>query len=264
MKAYPVEAPGKVGAGTTFCKVKKADKPNAGPGCDGSTIDEKGNVYLCTALGLQVFDSKGAALGVIEIPEQPANCTFGGADGKTLYVTARTSLYSVPMLVKGHWYARATSGANADGVIRIRAGSKDSFTDAQGNVWLGEEGFQGGDIITRAGKPEIANTDDDDLYRTEHYSMDSFSRKLANGNYTVKLHFAETYEDITKPGERVFSYSVNGKEFKDFDICAKAGGTLRPYIETVDVKVTDGELSIMFTPKVQNPAINGIEIIPAK
>jgi gluconolactonase len=46
-------------------------------------------------------------LGVIEVPEQPSNCTFGGADGKTLYVTARTSLYSFPMHVKGHWFAQS-------------------------------------------------------------------------------------------------------------------------------------------------------------
>jgi len=106
MQAYPVEAPGQLGEMRVFCKVKNPPGRDNG-GCDGATIDEHGNLYLTTALGLQVFSPSGEALGLIEVPEQPSNCTFGGPDGKTLYVTARTSLYSFKMLVKGHWYAQA-------------------------------------------------------------------------------------------------------------------------------------------------------------
>ena len=105
MQAYPVEAPGQLGDMRVFCKVKNPPGRDNG-GCDGATIDEHGNLYLTTALGLQVFSPSGEALGMIEVPEQPSNCTFGGPDGKTLYVTARTSLYSFKMLVKGHWYAQ--------------------------------------------------------------------------------------------------------------------------------------------------------------
>jgi gluconolactonase len=105
MQAYPVEAPGQLGEMRVFCKVKNPPGRDRG-GCDGATIDEHGNLYLTTALGVQVFRPSGEALGVIEVPEQPSNCTFGGPDGKTLYVTARTSLYSFKMLAKGHWYAQ--------------------------------------------------------------------------------------------------------------------------------------------------------------
>jgi gluconolactonase len=257
MRAYPVEAPGKIGEGSVYCKVKNADGGDRG-GCDGATIDEHGNLYLTTGLGVQIFSPAGEALGVIEFPEQPSNCTFGGADGKTLFVTARSSLYSVPMKVKGHWYAQAASG-----VIRIRAGARTPYTDSQGNVWLAEEGFVGGETITRAGNPDVLDTEDDDLFLSEHYSMSSFSREIPNGKYTVKLHFAETYEEIDGPGQRVFSFAVNGQEFNDFDISEKAGGVMKPYVESVDVEVTDGKLTITFTPSIQNPAINGIEIIPA-
>ena len=44
----------------------------------------------------------GSLLGIIEFPEQPANCTFAGPGNKTLYATARTSLYAVPMEATGH------------------------------------------------------------------------------------------------------------------------------------------------------------------
>jgi translation initiation factor 2 alpha subunit (eIF-2alpha) len=93
--------------------------------------------------------------------------------------------------------------------------------------------------------------------------MSSFSYKLPNGKYIVKLHFAETYEDITGPGQRVFSFNVAGHEFKDFDVWAKAGGAKRAYVETVNVNITDGKLDITFTTNIQSPEINGIEIIPA-
>jgi gluconolactonase len=261
MQAYSVEAPGKIGAAAAFCKLKTADGGNRG-GCDGATIDERGNLYFTTGLGVQVFDAEGKALGIIEFPEQPSNCTFGGADGKTLYVTARTSVYSVPMLVKGHRYATG-GGDDPPGTVRIRAGLEEPYTDAQGRVWQGEEGFSGGLTITRPGQMEIEGTEDDELYRSEHYSMDSFTRELPNGKYQVRLHFAETFDGVTGPGGRVFSFAVNGEEFKDFDVWEKAGGPQRPYVETVDVDVTDGKLTITFTPKVQNPEINGIEIIPA-
>jgi len=103
MLAYPVEGPGKLGPQRTFCSLKQAAGKTAGGG-DGLTIDNKGNLYITSALGIQVFSPEGKALGIIEFPEQPANCTFGGKDNKTLYVTARTSLYAVPMLATGHQF----------------------------------------------------------------------------------------------------------------------------------------------------------------
>lgn len=147
--------------------------------------------------------------------------------------------------------------------VRIKAGLSTPFTDSDGNVWLPDQGFADGDITDRPDDMQIANTKDPALYRTERYSMSSFSYPVPNGKYTVKLHFAETYEGISGAGGRVFSFNVEGKEFKDFDVWAKAGGQQRAYIETVNVEVTDGKLDISFTPNVENPEINGIEILPA-
>ena len=157
--------------------------------------------------------------------------------------------------------------ANADfssvkGPIRIDAGASAPVTDSSGNVWLADQGFAGGDSTQRASDLEIVNTPDPAIYRTEHYGMSSFSCKLPDGKYTVKLHFAETFDGVTAAGQRVFSFSVNGQEFKDFDVFAKAGGANKAYVETVNVDVTDGKLDITFASNVQNPEINGIEIIP--
>jgi len=146
-------------------------------------------------------------------------------------------------------------------VVRIKAGSATPFTDSQGNLWLTDQGFNGGDIIERSDLV-VTNTAERGIYRSEHYSMDSFLWPLPNGNYLVKLHFCETFEGITGPGQRVFSFNVQGRDFKDFDVFAKAGGSLTAYVETVPVEIKDGKLLIKFTSNIENPQINGIEIIP--
>ena len=128
---------------------------------------------------------------------------------------------------------------------------------------MADQGFTGGETIDR-GEIAIANTANPAIYRSEHYSMTGFSRQVPNGKYVVKLHFAETFEEISGPKQRVFSFNVEGKEFKNFDVFEKAGGAQKAYIETVEVEITDGKLDITFTSSIENPEINGIEIIPAK
>jgi endoglucanase len=147
--------------------------------------------------------------------------------------------------------------------VRIKAGVTAPWTDSRGNVWLPDQGFVDGETFGRGPIP-IAGTSDPDLYRTERFSMTAFSYPVPDGKYTVKLHFAETFEEIYGPGERIFSVNVEGQhEIKDLDLWAKTGGSNRAYVETAEVKVTDGKLDITFTPKIQNPEINGIEIIPS-
>ncbi|MGD0252297.1 MAG: malectin [Verrucomicrobiota bacterium] len=192
-----------------------------------------------------------------------ALCLFAGC--KTEQFSTEQSSTKVASTPPAATAAPATASVPAPVTmpVRIKAGLTTSFTDSDGNVWLADQGFADGDTTDRATDLQIANTKDPGLYRTEHYSMTSFSYPVPNGKYIVKLHFAETFDGITGPGERVFSFNVEGQEFKDFDVWAKAGGPNRAYIETVNVEVTDGKLNITFTPKVENPEINGIEIVPA-
>ena len=147
--------------------------------------------------------------------------------------------------------------------VRIKAGLSSPLTDSAGHVWLADQGFDGGDVIERSDL-EIANTKMPEIYRSERYAMESFKHPLPNGKYQVKLHFAETFEGITGPGERVFSFTVEGQEFKDFDVWKKAGGGQRAYVETVNVDIADGKLDIKFISNLENPEINGIEIIPVQ
>ena len=68
---------------------------------DGIRCDERGNVWSSAGDGVQVFGSDGKLIGRIPVPESPANLCFGGEDRKTLFITARTSLYAIKTNVKG-------------------------------------------------------------------------------------------------------------------------------------------------------------------
>lgn len=69
-------------------------------GSDGMTMDEESNLYL-TGDSVDVYNYKGTKIRTIEVPERPSNVTFGDSDRKTLFITARTGLYSLQMRVSG-------------------------------------------------------------------------------------------------------------------------------------------------------------------
>jgi len=79
-----------------------ADMDHPQPGSpDGMKIDEEGHLYVAGATGIWVFEPNGELLGVVATPERPANCAWGDADRKSLYITARTSLYRIRVKVAG-------------------------------------------------------------------------------------------------------------------------------------------------------------------
>ena len=64
-------------------------------------IDERGHLFGTGPKGIWVFDPEGRHLGTILIPERPANCAWGDNDFRSLYVTARTSVYKVRVNIPG-------------------------------------------------------------------------------------------------------------------------------------------------------------------
>jgi enterochelin esterase-like enzyme len=201
---------------------------------------------------------------ILNIPDREIRISYTGkvsAEGNEIKFTREVGDFAKSEIVARREQTAPSETASTGRSIRIKAGKSEPVKDSEGNVWLADQGFEGGQTIERP-DIQIANTKSPDLYRAEHYSMDSFSWPVPNGKYLVKLHFAETFEGITGPGERVFSFNVQGREFKDFDVWVKAGGPLKAYIESVPVEVTDGKIKVTFTPKVENPQICAIEIVP--
>lgn len=103
MMVYPVTSPGQIGQGRTITLQSSSNG-------DGMTVDSLGNIYVTRPgiSAIEVISPDGRSLGLIQFPEAPSNCTFGGADLKTLYVTARTSIYTAKMAVTGHRFATNT------------------------------------------------------------------------------------------------------------------------------------------------------------
>jgi hypothetical protein len=69
-------------------------------GGESVTVDDKGNVYIAAGQ-VFVYNPSGDLIDTIEIPERPSQLLFGGSDGKTLFVLARSSLYAVQTIYKG-------------------------------------------------------------------------------------------------------------------------------------------------------------------
>lgn len=237
---------------------QRMSQSKEGPGCTPTVDGDRlyvlgvGGTLAC----LQVQDGKvlwqrsltedfGGAIPAWSYRESPlvdgdkVICTPGGDDAMLVALDKSTG--------KTLWKSQVPSGSESG------AGSPGGPPGDRG----GAPGGRGGGSATA-----VTGTKDPGLFTSEHWGMRAFSCKIPNGKYLAKLYFAETYDGITTPGQRVFSFNVQGHEFKDFDIWVKAGGPKRAYIETVPVEVTNGEFRVAFTAQVENPAIKAIEIIP--
>ena len=103
IQAYDVASNGSLGNSRMFGSMASAE--DGVP--DGMKVDAEGRVYCTGSGGVWVFDAAGEHLGIIRVPEIPANCAFGGPDFRTMLFTARTSVYSLRMTTPGAALPRA-------------------------------------------------------------------------------------------------------------------------------------------------------------
>jgi sugar lactone lactonase YvrE len=100
LRAYPLAAGARPGAPRTLASIVPWKRGVQGRP-DGVLLDSEGRVYLAGPGGIWVLDRNGGRLGVIATPETPSACAFGDADGRTLYITAQTSIYKVRLNAAG-------------------------------------------------------------------------------------------------------------------------------------------------------------------
>ena len=95
---YEVDEAGGLSGGEAFCDLTDAPGEDA---IDGIKVDQAGNVYACGPGGIWVLSPTGERLGLLRLPEDPHNLAWGDGDGRTLYVTALTSIYRIRLSVPG-------------------------------------------------------------------------------------------------------------------------------------------------------------------
>lgn len=88
IRVFEVQSGGTLDGGKIFCAIDKG-------GPDGIRCDHTGRVWSSAGDGVHVFAPDGKLIGKILVPEAPANLCFGGPTGRTLYITARRSLYAI-------------------------------------------------------------------------------------------------------------------------------------------------------------------------
>jgi hypothetical protein len=163
----------------------------------------------------------------------------------------------------------ATGGG--DVVFAVNAGGS-AYTATDGTTFVADTNFVGGTTFTsgEAGtpsEPEIANTDDDEMYWTERYGDFDYNIPVAeNGQYEVTLYFAELYQGVANDGgegDRVFDVSVEaeGQPILDnYDIIAETGAPHTAISETATVDVSDGELNLAFSTVEDNAKVSAIKV----
>lgn len=95
---YEVQADGTLKNGKIFFDWNITEDDEA---LDGIKVDRDGNLYVSAPGGVWILSADGKLLGKIVTPERPANMAWGDADGKTLYMTAHTSLYKIRVSTGG-------------------------------------------------------------------------------------------------------------------------------------------------------------------
>ena len=97
IRVFELSPDGTLGADRVFHDMN-VEQPGAP---DGMKVDVDGRLYCTGAGGVWVFDPAGVHLGTIALPEKPANCAWGDSDGRSLYITARTSVYRIRLSGRG-------------------------------------------------------------------------------------------------------------------------------------------------------------------
>ena len=90
VRAYDITSHGQAANGRVFVTIEPGQP-------DGLKTDGAGNLFVTSADSVQVFDPVGIRLGKILVPEICSNLTFGGKDGKRLFITAGKSLYAIDL-----------------------------------------------------------------------------------------------------------------------------------------------------------------------
>jgi gluconolactonase len=103
--AYDVNPDGTIKNGRQFAKLflteNVLNRRGKSTSADGMAIDKLGNLYVGTYYGVQIFNSKGEFVGMINVPSFPVSLCFGDKDMKTLYIVSYNWVYKIRTNMEG-------------------------------------------------------------------------------------------------------------------------------------------------------------------
>jgi gluconolactonase len=106
--AYDVNPDGTLANGRKFAELfltpEVLNRQGRSTSADGMTIDERGDIYVATYMGIQIFNASGEFIGIINLPIFPVSCCFGGDDLKTLFAVCYNRVYKIRTNVRGLSY----------------------------------------------------------------------------------------------------------------------------------------------------------------
>ncbi len=104
--AYDVNEDGTISNSRKFAELHLTgnvlNRKGRSSSADGMAIDTMGNIYVATYYGVQIFDSKGSFIGMINLPSFPVSLGFGDEDMKTLYIVSYDKVYKIRTNRKGY------------------------------------------------------------------------------------------------------------------------------------------------------------------
>lgn len=179
------------------------------------------------------------------------NNTYTGS----ILISSDVELFELPISMRVSHYVPYIQRVNAGG---------DYYTSVNGDFYAADQPYQARSWGYVAGQiyrenRDIKNTEDDFLYISERWGLDSYIFDVPNGNYVVKLHFAEIY--FRHRNQRIMEVAIEAEvAISDWDIYAEIRQRTA-VIKTFKVVVNDNQLNIDFSASVYEPKISAIEVI---
>ncbi|MFO8013307.1 MAG: malectin domain-containing carbohydrate-binding protein [Phycisphaerae bacterium] len=165
--------------------------------------------------------------------------------------------YGCTGLLGIHWRTRVL-GPNVSALARA-AWHQDGWKNLPAPPQPKREGPIGKDNVAHFAGAEVADTDQDPLYRHVRYNLSGYQFRVPDGAYTVTLKFCEPH--YGEAGKRVFAVELEGERVIDrLDVFEKVGRNKALDYTFKDVEVSDGWLDVGFVHQVEFPCVAAIEV----
>lgn len=145
-------------------------------------------------------------------------------------------------------------------LLRINTGSDKPLT-LDGDRWEADRDWVGPRRTSTRAASEIEGTSLDPLFFTEAFRADGYAIPVEDGVYLVRLHFAETWDGVNGPGQRVFDVTIEDQRISALDVFALTGSLNHALVQELKVTVKDQWIDIKLEATQLNTVINAIEVL---